>query len=246
MNLLNPSSLNYNNNILANGSLFELLVSIFLEFPVTLNAMDGKNEKNHDLVLQKGNRIQIHADHNGFLNYCSSLNASSDKISPRKLIVPKEKNQPVIDLMDAKDRAYQITVGKKHGVNLRGLRNMVDLLHLDSNNPLNLYFIVLKEHFDDFKWEYEEELLDIDPKVKELEQMTVLQLKKKFKSMKQLQNGSKEVLIKRVMEISFIVGETTEDKKKNLLSSVKFFKICLPEDLPCQIEKSIMRLQERV
>jgi hypothetical protein len=50
-------------------------------------------------------------------------------------------NQPVIDMMDACDRAYQITVGRNHKVILSRLQEMVEVLKVeDSTNSFKIIF----------------------------------------------------------------------------------------------------------
>ena len=119
METINPNSGKFSGNNTANGRLFELIASVYLEFDVTLEAYDEQHQKNHDLSLIQANRTEFHGNWEEYLNHCSTLNN-------RELIIPTVRNLPVLDFMDKFNRAYQIAVGKTHGINRKYIQEIID------------------------------------------------------------------------------------------------------------------------
>jgi hypothetical protein len=164
MDVLNPKSVLYSGNDLANGRLFELVSRVYLEFDVELEARNDSKSIDHMLKLPQGKRRDFGGTWEEYLLECSKLPMSSSTTSgPRDIVVPKAINQPVVDMMDAVDRGYQFVVGKKHGVNLKRLQTMVQILKLTPQNPLKLYFVIPESRVEEFGWVYEKQS-EIDKK----------------------------------------------------------------------------------
>jgi hypothetical protein len=74
MDSLNPNSPLFTNNSICNGRLFELLASVYLEFPVEFDARNDKQEMDHKLKLSNGTRKEYLGSWDDFLGYWSRLN----------------------------------------------------------------------------------------------------------------------------------------------------------------------------
>jgi hypothetical protein len=161
----------------------------------------------------------------------------------REIVIPKATNQPVLDMMDASDRSYQITVGKKHGVNMRRLDEMVKVLKSTPEAPLQLYFVILEDRLKEFTWNYEEFVLDDE--VIRLEDMKVEELQKKLKDLQQSTKGKKEDLVKRILNHNGIQAETSYDIAKRIEECVRFYMICMPKNPDLKIQDMIQKLHEK-
>ena len=153
MNNMNPQSQGFKLNTM--GKLFEDIGKIYLEFPGGLNAYLGPKNVHHSLKLSKGTTEEVPGSWQDFLNECSKLPPSSQGNTPRRILVPYCMNQPVVDMMDACDRAYQFTVGKEHGLNLSKFVSIVETMKLSQQKPLNLYFVILEDNLSQFSFQYE-------------------------------------------------------------------------------------------
>lgn len=76
------------------------------------------------------------------LNYCAKIAASNDRI----VAIPGATNQPVIDMMDAKDRAFQFTISNTHSIKPE-LETMMTSIGI---TKLCLYFVVPPSRFEQF------------------------------------------------------------------------------------------------
>jgi len=244
MDILNPKSQRYSQNATLNGRLFELVSSVFLEFSVEFDVKDDKNMIDHKLILSQGKRVEYGGTWDNFLLYCSNLKLSTNTTFSREVVIPKTINQPVIDIMDARDRGYQITVGKEHGISKSNIQNMLKKLNITSQNPLNLYFVVLECRFDEFQWKYEGDFI-LDPEVIALEKKTVQNLKKDLNNVGEETTGLKEDLIKRILQYKQINTETSKDIMDKIQNCLKIYKICIPKDPPSIIEDMIKRLHQK-
>jgi len=139
MNLFNPLNMNSRDNL---GPFFEILCSVILELGGKFQVINEKGIKS-ELILKKSTPSEkVKGGWKEFMERCSQLPLSSQD-SDRKLFLPESTNQPVIDMMDARDRLYQITIGKSHGINLKHLQKIEDQLGLIKDNfKLNLYFVI--------------------------------------------------------------------------------------------------------
>jgi hypothetical protein len=164
---LNPESLQYSNNATQNGRIFEFLASFLLGFEGEFYAFKQENlstgKFDHKLDLIHGERRKSSAETwEKFLEECGRLPSYTSisttlrttSITKREVLIPRLTNQPVIDMMDAKDRAYQFCAGKSHAVNLNQLENIVETLNCSIQKPLRLYFIILESQKDSFAWKW--------------------------------------------------------------------------------------------
>ena len=156
MNVLNPNSFAYSGNATSNGRLFELVSRVYLEFEVKLDARSDSKNIDHQFQVPEGKRREVGGSWDQYLVECSKLQTSSSITSgPRDIVSPKATNQPVLDMMDACDRAYQFAVGKEHGVNLIHLQTIVQILKLTPQDPLKLYFVIPEFNVSEFKWKFD-------------------------------------------------------------------------------------------
>ena len=93
------------------------------------------------------------------------------------IISPKIHNLPVIDIMDAKNRGFQITISKEHGISRENLLKMEKTLGITQENPFKIYFIVPEFIFNEFKWKFEGNYSGLHQKEKELKKKTIEDLK---------------------------------------------------------------------
>jgi len=76
----------------------------------------------------------------------------------RQLLWSTQSSFPVVDCVDARDRAYQFTVALEHPIALASLRRFLDRIGATPEQPLHLYFCVPEVHFD--KWVKEQKFKD--------------------------------------------------------------------------------------
>jgi len=158
-----------------------------------------------------------------------------DKIQREDCIFQNQKNQPVIDIMDAKDRGYQITIAKTHGINLKQLQKMGNQLgFLTDNFKFNLYFVI-PESETKMKFEFVGDT-EVNKKVKDYEENTVEELKKLLKDKELKQNGNKDELIKRLLENDKVITETTGDIKKKIKEHLNIKYLMIPKKPLKQLE----------
>jgi hypothetical protein len=241
METLNPNNVNYSGNSIQNGRLFELIASVYLEFPVTFKAYDKEHLHDHDLKLIQGKKTKFGGEWDQYLDYCSKLKENS---TIREIVIPKATNQPVIDFMDQRNRGYQITVGKGHTINRKNIQNIIEKLKVSTNNPFSLYFVVLESNAQEFKWYYEGEF-SIDPRVQFIENKTVKMLKEELKSNQfDVNTKNKEELVKLMLSEQNITSETSNDILKKIEASLRIFYIVIPEETDKNIEELIASMQK--
>jgi len=159
------------------------------------------------------------------------------------ILIPEKKNQPVLDFMDANDRAYQITVGETHDISIPQLQNIVTKLGVTQQNPLSLYFLVPEHRFKAFKWNYTGKFKGLDPRVSALEGKNADVLKDELKTI--FKNGNKKItpintmgkeeVIKNLLKKKSIDAKTTQEMLGDIKKLVKVCKICIPKDPPKEI-----------
>jgi hypothetical protein len=245
MDTLNPKSQRYTNNSIGNGRLFELVSSVYLEFPVQFDARSDPETIDHVLQLSTGSRKEFVGTWQEYLVYCSQLQSSINMTGTRELVIPKVTNQPVIDMIDACDRVYQITVGKEHGVNRSKLQEMVEILNLTPQNPLKLYFVILEDRLQEFEWKWEGDFELDDDEIMRLEKLTVKKLGKELKSLNQSTKGNKADLVKRILDHKGIQAETSVDILDRMEKCVEFYIICIPKNPDSKIHEMIQKLHEK-
>lgn len=148
-NALNPKSIDYTGSF-ALGRFFEAVAvrslsngGIFKVHPLTAGSSQHVNS---ELTLSKaGETSTTSKSHAAFFNAVAELPSSVDGGSKRAVVVPGASNQPVVDMMDAKNRAYQCTLQATHSVKA----NLAALLK-KTNSPLDLYFVVPPARFEEF------------------------------------------------------------------------------------------------
>jgi hypothetical protein len=150
MNYFNPISQPSPFQESAMRKLFEIISIVFLTLPSKMNAYLHYKSVHHQLTLSKGCMREIPGSWQDFLKTCARLPTSTQQQNQRELLVPDSSNQPVVDMMDSCDRAYQITTGNDHDIKLHGLLEMVDTLNLSPQKPLHLYFVILEEKLEKF------------------------------------------------------------------------------------------------
>jgi hypothetical protein len=164
---LNPKSLHYSNNATQNGRIFEFLAGFLLGFEGEFYAFKQEDLKtrefDHKLDLIHGERHKsLGETWKKFLDECANLpshtsistTVKTTSITKREILIPKLTNQPVVDMMDAKDRAYQFCSGKSHDVNLVQLKTILTKLKCSKEKPLRLCFIILESQADSFAWKW--------------------------------------------------------------------------------------------
>ena len=242
METLNPNNANYSGNSIQNGRLFELISSVYLEFPVSLKAYDKEHHHDHDLKLIQGKRIEFSGEWDQYLDHCSKLKENS---SIREIVIPKATNQPVLDFMDQRNRGYQITVGKGHAINRKNIQNIIEKLKISTDNPFYLYFVVLECNAQEFKWYYEGEF-SIDPRVQSIENKTVKMLKEELKDNHfDVNTKNKEELVKLMLAEQNIPSETSNDISKKIDACLRIFYIAIPEETDKKIEELIAEIQKK-
>ncbi len=245
MNTLDPHSLMYSGNATANGRLFELVARVYLEFAMNLDALDAvEKEIVQKLQLPEGKRREFVGTWEEYLVECSKLPTSSNLTTSREILIPKAINQPVIDMMDACDRAYQFTVGKKHSVNVKRLEQIIEILKVTPKKPLTLYFVIPEVILKEFKWNYEGEF-DLEDEVKRVENHTVEKLKNELKQLGEFTSGKKEELIRRLLDAQGVEGETSAEMLNQLEQNVQIFILCIPRDPNLRIQEMIQRIHEK-
>jgi len=242
MRKLDPTSLLRARDNISYANLFELIASIFIELGGEYLLWSKKK-----LNLIAANRIPFKGTWNECVNRCGQLPGRDDK--PRTLIVPIHSNQPVFDFADAKNRYYQVTIGKTHGIIRNCLQNIlkvsmgIDILdaNFSVNQTLDFYFIVPERQ--DFSYSFEGEF-DMDPRVKELEKMTVAGLKSECQKEGLKPGGNKEILLQMLMRKRNMTSLTTEKIEKRIKEVVHFDVIFLPLDPPPRISELIEKIQD--
>lgn len=73
---------------------------------------------------------------------CAAITSSQDRV----VVQPGARNQPAVDLMDAKDRAFQITISDCHSIT----PSLAQLLEKTGNSNISLYFVVPPPQFNGF------------------------------------------------------------------------------------------------
>jgi len=244
MNYLDPLSSKYTDNATLNGRFFELLASVYLEFPFELNAKN-KNNKIEQIQLTRGEREKHEGTWKEFLISCSKLSSCSNTTLPRKLLIPGPKNQPIIDLMDSKDRAYQITVGKKHDIKKSKIQKLLEILKATQQNPLKLYFVVPEHNFAKFEWSYTGDLKNLDPEVLKIENKTCKKLQAELRDLNETNLPKlKEDLVKRMLQVKGINSKTTQETMIDIENCVRISKICIPKQPHEEIEKIIKKISD--
>lgn len=145
MSKLRPGTPSYTNNIIQIASLFECLASALIEVGgkfALWHLGREENVKEKDLTLNQAN-VQYVRGWNYFIDSCSSLPLSTETSVQRQVIRPTSRNQPVVDLMDCKDRAYQITVSIQHPVSGSQLSRLIDRVGATEAKPFQLIFVLL-------------------------------------------------------------------------------------------------------
>jgi len=231
MQSLNPKNIDLSGDNIGNGKLFEIIAGVFLEFKVEFDAHGYDGKFSHKLQLSKGKRIEIGNTWDEFLTYCNQnlqINPSS-----RILAFPNTKTQPVFDLMDAKNRAYQITIGKTHGINKNYISKIINQFGFNASNVLNFYFVVPDYNLMYFKWNFEGEFENLDKDLISFESSTTTELKEEMKNLSQTNysKDSKEQLVKKLLSLK---GKghlkTSKELLDELQTSIVISKICIPTE----------------
>ena len=167
--------------------------------------------------------------------------SGSSLTTSREIVIPKTTNQPVIDMMDACDRAYQFSVGKKHGVNIKHLEQIIEILKVTPKKPLTFYFVIPESRLEDFEWNYEGEF-ELEDEVKKVEKMSVKELQNELKFLGESTSGKKEELIRRLLDMKGVKGETSTEMLNRLEQSIQIFTLCIPRDPDVKIQEMIQRI----
>lgn len=184
--------------------------------------MDENNKIQHKLVLEHGEILEIKSNRwKEYYKYCFN-EFNSNPTSQRKIITSNITNLPVVDAMDAKDRGYQITISKEHGINRDKLSDMIEIFHITKETPFKLYFVVPQFILEEFKWNFDGKYKP-NSKKKILKKKSMDELKKEFK-ISNFENKTKEQLIIEIMEEKkFDINITNE-----IDQIIKVYKIPLP------------------
>ena len=81
----------------------------------------------------------------------SAEELTPDKIKPGLYLKPASQNFESIDSIIPPKIGLQITVAGSHPVKIKGLQRIVQSLSCTKQKPLQLYFVVPGEEFDNYK-----------------------------------------------------------------------------------------------
>jgi hypothetical protein len=151
MKQLNPLSHVYATSSAALGNFFEALVCKYIiPFGGTFETrnLTSNAKKKESLTLQKVEYKQV-LGWKEFVIQRAQLPLSTQNRT--KVLHPAATNQSGIDMMDAKDRVYQVTVSHLHGLNADQMSKLVQELGASKDHPLKVYFVVPFHIFADFE-----------------------------------------------------------------------------------------------
>jgi len=142
-------------------AIFEMVAKIFIQFGGKFDVYDFKKRQQTDtLDLKKGEIYSKGTNWNNYYQECSTLPSSTDN-SERKIYAPNAPNQPVIDMMDSFDRAFQFTTAESHLINKKYLQQMIfcNYAKITQQNPLKLYFVIPQQRLSSFDYKYSESIV---------------------------------------------------------------------------------------
>lgn len=148
MDHFSPNSLHYVSNSLAFGNLFEEIMKCALVVggQFECRSLEVTNSESFMVELPSGQRQyqQVVTDPwKDYINECINL---PSKPLTRIVLMPNATNNPTIDAMDARHRAYQITIANKLSINVSRISS---LLH--GTEKLQFYFVVPSNRFTTFE-----------------------------------------------------------------------------------------------
>jgi hypothetical protein len=230
MQTLGPKNTNYiysGNFRIENRRVFEMISSVYLEFPVNLKAYNKERSHDHDLNLIQAERIEFSGEWDQYLDYYSTLKENN---SIRQILIPKARNQPFIDFMDQRNRGYQITIEKEYSINRENLQDIFEKLKISIDNPFYLYFVIPEFNKNEFKWYFEGEFR-MDPRVQSIEKKSVEMLKEELKCNPSVANmKNNEKLVKLMLTEQNITSETNNDISKKIEECLRIYYVLIPEE----------------
>jgi hypothetical protein len=222
MNRMNPASFYYAQSSSALGNLLEGLAHALIPFGGSYEIKDldkPSHAKGSKLKLNTVRMETVSGSWENFIEYCAKLPLSS---SQRTVVArPESANLPVLDMMDAKDRAYQVTVSSKHGITAKQFQQLVDKIGANKQQPLQLYFVVPHFQFKKFKKQ----------SLTGLKNMTVTD---------DDDNASDNINDDHANDSDIINADDDKEKKeklKQLRGSLKQYALCLPKELPTNFKQ---------
>ena len=259
---LDPTGLYYKQNPFFCGHIFEIICKIIIQFGGKFNVYDFRNKKVDELKLKKGKFISKGKNWEEYYTECRnlpSINDSEESKGERIIYVPYTSNQPVIDVMDSYNRAYQFTTSSSHSINMKHLQKLIfKISNINEQNPLKLYFVIPKQKLTEFKYTYENEDKILSPfelsDIRNLEIFLFQQLKAKGKNDQEIQNildklkksnyfdNLLEYIHKNLIELTSKekMKQYLKNQSENLKKKIQCFIVCVNEKFETEDQLNIV------
>jgi len=101
----------------------------------------ASNTINDELVLPRITQQVNCPHHKDFINAVALLENSEALSNEKRVMLIPNKTQASVDFADARNRFYQMTIGKEHTINGDGILKLVQAAKANASNPLKLYLV---------------------------------------------------------------------------------------------------------
>lgn len=153
---LDPTGLYYPKNPILCGHIFEVVMRTMIKIGGDFDVFDS--ERNSEILkINRASKCDSKGIGPGkqmeFIVECGKLPLTSASGYSRQLYISNSTNQPVVDMMDAVDRGYQVTTANSYSLNLFWLQRMIYAFHpnVTDKNPLKIYYVILATKHDNFR-----------------------------------------------------------------------------------------------
>jgi len=152
---VDPTGLYYQRNPILCGNVFEVVVKMMLASGGNFNVYSLETRRTiSPLQLQPATTSHKGSSELNYFEECAKLpsvidNTTSSSVG-RQLCASWSPTQPVVDLMDANDRGYQVTTSERHTLHTGWLQVMKYVCKFSKQKPLRLYYVIPKQKIKDF------------------------------------------------------------------------------------------------